>query len=219
MTILIRFSLRILCRIDSSDMEKIPAKGPFIIAVNHINFLEVPMIHSLFYPRKIYGIVKKETWDIFFFRWLANIWDAIPIDRKHVSRETFAAAVEVLNKGQLIAIAPEGTRSNSGALRQGFPGIVVLALLSGVPVLPLVHYGGEDFWKNLKSFRRTRFIVKVGTPFYIKKEMIDSREKRVQAVNQIMYRLASLLPEKYRGIYYDLTQINTQLLEEVPVLS
>jgi 1-acyl-sn-glycerol-3-phosphate acyltransferase len=97
------------------------------------------------------------------------------------------------------------------------PGTVMVALHSGAPIIPVAHWGGEDYLKNLKRLRRTDFHVRVGRPFIINTEGIKvNAEVRQQIVDEMMYRLAELLPEEYRGEYSDLTQAHDKFLRSIP---
>jgi 1-acyl-sn-glycerol-3-phosphate acyltransferase len=104
-------------------------------------------------------------------------------------------------------ITPEGTRSYSGALAKGLPGVVLLAIRSKAPILPVAFYGNEDVKENLKHLKRTRVVYRVGQPFTINYEnQAFSREFRQDVTDQIMYQIAALLPPKYRGVYSDLSK-------------
>ena len=111
-------------------------------------------------------------------------------------------AITALDEGYIFGIAPEGTRNVTGRLKRAHPGIVMLALHSGAPLLPMAHWGGENFLKNLARFKRTDFHIRVGDPFCIAPDGLRmTRETRQQIVDEMMYRLAELLPEEYRGEY------------------
>ena len=198
---LIKFILRRLCRVSFPDEKTLPLKGPYIFAMNHINFLEVPLIFTHLFPRPVKGLVKHETWKNKFLGFLGESWEAIPIDRKGPSISTMRKVKEVLDKGEMLLIAPEGTRSKDGSLRQGAPGIVSIAMHSDARIIPIAHFGGEKIWLNIKSFRRTRFTIKTGPPFRIKKEMVRTASNRQEAVDEIMIRIAGLLPHHMRGVY------------------
>ena len=92
-------------------------------------------------------------------------------------------------------------------LLRGQPGITIMALLSGAPILPLVHYGHENYRKELPQLRRSQIHTIVGRTFWL-----DSHEKKVtgeirqQMTDEIMYQLAMLLPPAYRGVYGDLSK-------------
>jgi len=197
--------LRILCRVDGAQLEKVPAEGPLILVTNHVNFLEIPVLHIHLRPRAMTGLAKTESWDKPIVRFLFNLWGAIPIRRGETDRAALRQCLETLESGYILAVAPEGTRSGHGRLQQGHPGAVMLALKSGAPLLPLVFYGGETFWRNLKRLRRTSFHIVVGDPFrvYVGEEKVR-RELRRQIADEVMYQLAALLPAAHRGVYSDL---------------
>ncbi len=213
--IIIHAILRTICKVDSKEIKKIPIKGPYIIAVNHINFLEVPMIFTHLLPRKVVGIVKKETWKSGLIKWIATKWEAISVDREGQTTETFRQSKKVLRDGYFLIIAPEGTRSKDGKLRLGKPGVISIALRSKVPIIPVAHFGGKDIIKNLKSFKRTKFTFKVGTPIIFHPEGKVDQDKRKYFTDQLMYRLAELLPEENRGIYSNLKNISKDEIIEV----
>ncbi|MCF7794223.1 MAG: 1-acyl-sn-glycerol-3-phosphate acyltransferase [Candidatus Cloacimonetes bacterium] len=213
--IVVRTILHLLCKVDKRELKKLPRKGPYIIAMNHINFLEVPMIFVDLFPRKIHGIAKKETWDNPVLKILANIWETVPIDREGFTANTFRKVKEHLGNDKIIIIAPEGTRTGDGKLKKAHPGIITMAQQSDVPIYPVVHFGGELFWDNLVKFKRTRFTFEVGKPIKIKKVKSTDKSIRHKQVDQLMFRMAELLPEKYRGNYKDIDKINNKYVEEV----
>lgn len=196
--------LGILCRIDSQEIEKIPDKGPYILAVNHVNFLDAPVVFTQGIPRPITALVKIETWDSPVLGPLFTLWGGIPIRRGEADLAAFQAAKEALRSGKILAISPEGTRSGNGVLQKGLPGIVLIAARTDVPIIPLVVYGHENFWENIKHLRRTDFHIRVGEPFHLKTEGVTlDKETREQMADEIMQRLAALLPDKYHGAYAD----------------
>jgi 1-acyl-sn-glycerol-3-phosphate acyltransferase len=93
----------------------------------------------------------------------------------------------------------------------------MLALLSGAPLLPLVHYGHENYRQDLRSLRRSDFHVVVGHPFSLEKhgEKATS-EVRQKMVDEIMYQMAALLPPAYRGAYFDLSLATENYLHFTP---
>jgi 1-acyl-sn-glycerol-3-phosphate acyltransferase len=193
-----------MCRIDARDLERIPKKGPLIVYSNHTGQIEVPVMYSHLQPRPLTGIAKVETWDGWFLRWVFNLWGAIPIHRGAADMEAMRKSLEALEKGYILAIAPEGTRNKTGKLNKAYPGVITLALRSGAPLLPVAHWGGENFLKNIKRFKRTDFHIRVGVPFKLDPgNQRVTKEFRQQMVDEMMYRLAALLPEYYRGAYAD----------------
>jgi 1-acyl-sn-glycerol-3-phosphate acyltransferase len=209
---------RILCIVKDADIQRVPLKGPLILATNHINFLEAPVIYThLVPPRPLTALVKVETLDVKGYGWLFKMWNAIPIRRGEADLEAFQKAQQALKDGMIVVVAPEGTRSGDGRLGPGYPGIILLALRAGVPVLPLVFQGSEVFWQNLKKLKRTPFIIRVGNPFSIDMHgKALSRDVRKQATDELMYQLAALLPEEYRGVYSDMSQASEEFISFAP---
>jgi 1-acyl-sn-glycerol-3-phosphate acyltransferase len=200
--------------IDDRELKKVPMKGPLILATNHINSLDAPVGFTHLHPRELSAFVKIETWDNPFLRVLFNVWQGIPIRRGEVDFDAFNLAQKMLKEKKIIIVAPEGTRSNDGKLNIGYPGIVLLAIRSGVPILPVVFFGNEEFNKNIKSLKRTKMTIRVGKPFMVNFDNVKlSREFRQEITDQIMYQIAELLPEDYRGVYGDMTKASTSHLK------
>jgi 1-acyl-sn-glycerol-3-phosphate acyltransferase len=200
----IRLGTDILCRIDKRDISKVPARGPLILVTNHINSLEVPLLFVHLQPRKMIGLAKIETWKSKFMGWLFDLWEAIPVRRGEVDLDAVRACLQVLKIGDILAIAPEGTRSFDGRLLRGLPGISLIALHAAAPILPIAHWGGEDFNSNLKKLKRTDFHFRVGKQFYLdpRGEKVNGKIRQAMA-DEIMSQIAILIPEEYRGQYAD----------------
>ncbi|HMN60403.1 MAG TPA: lysophospholipid acyltransferase family protein [Anaerolinea sp.] len=198
-----------VCRIDVDAFKQVPRSGPYILVGNHINFLEVPVIVAHLDNPDFTGLAKKETWNNPLFHFLFNQWELIPIHRDMIDRQAFDQATQVLSRGKILAISPEGTRSKHGRLLQGKPGVVALAVRSQAPLLPIGLYGYENFWYNLKRLRRTEFHMAVGKPFRLQLNGVAlSREVRQAVTDEIMYRIAELLPHRNRGHYHFEGEVN-----------
>ena len=212
----IKILTQILCNIDASQLSHVPEQGPLIIASNHINFIEVPVVYTHLQPRAITGFVKAETWENPAMGFLFDLWGGIPIQRGKADANAIRSALTALRQNKILAIAPEGTRSGDGKLQHGLPGIVMLAHLSDAPIIPLVYYGGERLRNNLNQLKRTDFHIRVGKIFKLSfPESKSDRDLRIKMVAEIMYQMASLLPPEYRGYYSDLTKLSTKYLNFV----
>jgi len=200
-----KFGLEVMCKIEKENWEAIPQHGPLIAYANHTGTVEAPLVFTQMQPRKVTGLAKIETWDNKFLGWVFNLWEMIPIRRGEADMEALRKCLEALEKGFILGMSPEGTRSKSGALLRAHGGIALLALKSGAPLLPMAQWGGQHFGSNVKKFKRTPVTLKVGRPFYL-----DSRGEKVtkeirqQMADEMMYQLAKLLPEELRGEYADL---------------
>lgn len=195
---------RLLTRLDKAQLAKVPAGGPLILVTNHINILEVPLLYTQLLPRRVTCFVAAVRWESPFYRWLLDGADMIPLRRGEADVAALREGLARLNKGWIVIIAPEGTRSETGQLQQGKPGVVPLALRSGAPLLPLVYFGHEQFGANVRRLRRTDFHIVVGEPFRLEShgERVD-RQVRQAMVDEVMCVLARLLPEGSRGMYVD----------------
>ena len=195
---------RLLCRVHDEQLARVPEKGPLILVINHINFLDAPVLYTHLQPRPLAGFAKVETWDNPALGLLADLWGAIPLQRGEADLAALRQGLQALEAGRILGVAPEGTRSGNGRLQRGNSGIVLMAMRSGAALLPIACSGAEHFWSNLKRLRRTDFGIYVGRPFYLEAGGNKvTREVRQQMTDEIMYQLAALLPPANRGVYSD----------------
>jgi 1-acyl-sn-glycerol-3-phosphate acyltransferase len=209
-----KFGLEVMCRIDARELKKVPMTGPLIAYTNHTGMVEAPLMYTQLQPRKkITALAKVETWDNRFLNWVFTLWDIIPIHRGEADMVAMRKSLEALEKGYILGISPEGTRSREGKLLRAHGGIAMLALHSSAPLQPIAHWGGENYGRNVKRFKRTNFDIRVGRIFHL-----DPRGERVtkdvrqQMADEMMYQLARLLPESYRGEYSDLENATEKYL-------
>jgi 1-acyl-sn-glycerol-3-phosphate acyltransferase len=204
----------LMCRIDDKALERIPDKGPLIIYTNHVNILELPIIYTHLQPRKVHGMLLAERWDIPVMGWVFDVTETIPLHRAEADIDAIRLGLEALARGEMLIIAPEGTRSHTGQLQVGHPGVVLLALHSGAPLVPVAFYGGEHYTANLKHLKRTDFHLAVGKPFQLNThgERV-TRQLREQMVQEMMYQLAAVMPPEYRGVYTDSSKASIRYIE------
>lgn len=122
--------------------------------------------------------------------------------------------ITLMQAGNAMVIAPEGTRSRTGALIEGKPGAAYLAARSGFPVVPVAITGTEDkvILENLKRFRKSEITLTGGQPFIIPPLPRENRDQALQAAtDEIMCRIAALLPERYRGVYAEHSRLKELL--------
>ena len=186
-------------------MENFPKKGPALVIINHLGDADAVLLGaSLPYPIDALGKIELHEHPVVggLFRAYGVIW----IHRGRPDRKALHAALEGLAEGRVIAIAPEGRESVTGALEDGNEGAAFIALKSGVPIVPIVMTGTENerIYGNMKNFRRTPVTFTVGKPFLLQ-EPADRRTRLQEGTHQIMKVLAGMLPESYRGRYNSLT--------------
>ena len=210
---LLRVGTSTLCRIDKAAFDKIPQNGPLIAYANHIGSLEVPLVFAHLQPRPITSMAKAESWRDPILRWLFNLWELIPLKRGEADISAMRQSIKMIKEGYIFGMTPEGTRSGDGKLLRAHPGVVPIALRSKSPLQPIAHWGVEDFSENIKKLRRTDFHIRVGKPFYLdaRGEHVTSKVRQ-KMVDEMMYQLAKLLPEHYRGYYADLENATEKYL-------
>ena len=213
---IVKIGTGLLCRIDAPNIHTIPRRGPLIVISNHTGQLEVAVYFAQLQPRPITGWAKMEAWDNVFLNWLFSLWGVIPVRRGEGDTSALRKALKALQDGYIFGLAPEGTRNKTGKLNRAQPGVVMLASHSGVPILPVAHWGGEDFLRNLARFKRTDFHIRVGNPFRLKLEGVKvTREVRQQIADEMMIRIAELMPPTYHGTYEKATHYEKFLTAEV----
>ena len=207
----------VMCRVHDAELDKVPLYGPLLIVSNHVNFIEIPALYTHLQPRPVTGMARASSWDNAFKRVLFDLWGAIPIRRSEADLGAMRRALAALDEGRIIAIAPEGTRSHDGLLQNAHPGVTLLALKSGAPIMPVVFYGAEQLGHNLKRLRRTDFHIIVGEAFRLDPRgvRVDKHVRR-QMTDEIMYQMAALLPEPYRGVYANMEDATEEYLKFEP---
>ena len=202
---LIRTGFNLLSNFRVEGAEYIPASGPIILTTNHISRLDYPALLMCTNREDVIAIVATKYREKVFFRWIIETLRAIWIERETSDFSAFREAIEYLNRGWIVGISPEGTRSTTGVLQAGKPGAALLVRKTGLPVLPAAVSGTADMGKQLSHFRKMDILVKFGEPYQIplpggEEETKDWLKK---AIDEIMCRIAALLPPERRGIYAD----------------
>ncbi len=200
-----RLVLRILfwifldCEIEG--VEHFPQRGPVIVMINHISFLD-PLIPVIFAPRRIWLMSKKENFDIPFISLLARFCGVYPIDRYNLDIRAMRRTIKLLNAGNAVLIAPEGTRSQTGELQHGHDGLAWIATRTSATIVPVGLSGCDLFFHNLKRLRRTQVRAVFGEPFKLSASPRRIRGAELtQLTSLAMRRLADTLPSEYRGVY------------------
>jgi len=210
----VKFLLFATSKIDAAEMKEIPKRGPAVLISNHTSNIEGPLYFVLLRPRKVTALGKKELWDSPITRVFMDTWNIIKLNRASGDLEAIRNSFKALDNGYILGIAPEGTRSKNGKLKKGKAGTTFIATKRRVPVIPMVQWGLHNIMKNLKKLQQTRVNIRVGRPFYLEKKdgsRINAEDRRKMA-DEMMYQLAVLLPEKYRGAYSNLSKMSTDYI-------
>jgi 1-acyl-sn-glycerol-3-phosphate acyltransferase len=128
-------------------------------------------------------------------------YGAFPVRRGEVDRKALGKAVAIMREGRVLGISPEGHRSETATLGRAKPGAARMALQTDTPILPVAVSGTESAVSELFRLRRPRMAVRIGEPFRLEAQKPVSKERQQDLADELMLRIAALLPESYRGVY------------------
>jgi 1-acyl-sn-glycerol-3-phosphate acyltransferase len=149
-------------------LHHVPATGPVIVVANHLHNAD-PVLLAIAFPRALYVMAKRELFASWWLSKALHIAGAFPVDRGKADRNAIRYAEAALAQGQAVAMFPEGTRSESGRLGLGQPGVGLIALRTGARILPVAITGTEQLPGNGSKPRRAkphgdRFVSASGYP-------------------------------------------------------
>jgi len=184
-------------------LRNVPAKGPVIIASNHLSFSD-SIFMPLVVPRKVTFLAKSEYFTSpglkGFIKKLTFIaLGQVPIDRSGGKRSEAAllTGLRLLGQGHCLGIYPEGTRSPDGRLYKGRTGIARMAIESGVPVVPVAMFNTAEIQPTGQVVPKVRRVEMVfGEPIYFTGDSTDQGVLRA-ATNQLMDKIAQLSKQDY----------------------
>jgi 1-acyl-sn-glycerol-3-phosphate acyltransferase len=200
----VRLILNIIARVEMVGFEHLPTSRGYVIAVNHIGRLDAALAYYVLDRPDIIMMVAEKYERYAFFRWLVKITNGMFIDRYNADIGAIRETLRRLKQGQILTITPEGTRSKSGNLIEAKPGGIYLAWKAGVPILPVAITGCEDVVvkDRLKHFKRLEIKAVAGPNFTLPPFDGKDRDKTMQAyTDEVMCRIAALLPVERRGVY------------------
>lgn len=191
-----------------SGQERTPPSSALLIVSNHLGNLD-PIITGTKLPRRLYILAKVELFSWPVVGWLARQADVIPIRRGQSDRDALRRVLEHLQAGHAVLLYPEGTYPKGKTpigLIKAQPGAAMLALRSGATILPIGISGSEYVWTRRglpwNLLRRWPVEVNVGEPYRPTVPPGISQKQALALVGEeIMRRIAALLPEAYRGYY------------------
>jgi 1-acyl-sn-glycerol-3-phosphate acyltransferase len=174
----------------------VPRQGAFIVAANHLSWTDIPLI-PMHFPRKVIYMAKEEYFTGKLF-WLVRLLGSFPVKRGEGDRQALRTGEEQLKKGNILVIFPEGTRSRTRTLAKAHAGMGMIALRTGVPVVPVAIWGSEN---ALKKFRAP-VTISYGEPIVFKpKGKKITRADIDEATETVMHKIAAMMPAEYRGVY------------------
>lgn len=194
-------------RVTVEGLHNVPVVGPGIVAANHISFLDSLFI-PIVLPRRVTYLAKAEYWDSWKTRWFFDLVGQIPVRRQDSEKAQAAleAGLRVLNRGGLLGIYPEGTRSPDGCLYRGKTGVARMAMQAGAPVIPVGLLGTREIMAKDAKLPHVRgdVIVRFGAPRAITQDEVDADPLTFRTfVDALMYDIRTLSGQEYRDEYAD----------------
>ena len=194
-------------RVEVTGKENVPRKGPLIVAANHFNNADPPVLGATM-PRRLAFMAKNEMFQWPILGLAARLGGAFPVRRSEADLGALRKATGVLRSGEALAMFPEGTRSTDGKLHKAHPGTALLALRSEAPILPVAISGTENVVLirlplDLLRRRRPHVRVVVGQPFFLPPVERITADEVNRCTDIIMGRIAAMLPPLSRGEYAD----------------
>ena len=183
--------------------ERVPLKGPVILASNHASFIDPPLVGAGL-KRGINYLARESLFRFPVLGWVLHRWQAVPVDREGGGAKGLKAILERLLAGGAIILFPEGTRTRDGKLQPARSGIGLTVIKSSAPVVPVRVFGTFEAYNRHMRFPRPchRVIVKYGRPMHFEKLRAEAatcskprlKEIYQQVADEIMQAIAALGP-------------------------
>jgi len=203
---LIRLLLRLFAHVEVHGLENVPQGENFIIASNHLGLVDAFLPFYFLNNSNLFLLVGEKWEKLAILRWLGKRLNFIFVDRFNPDLKAIRQVIIRMKQGEVLVITPEGTRSKVGYLIEGKPGVSYLAAKLGYPILPAGITGSFDsrFFDQLRHLKRPHVTVNVGQVFRLPPLPNGSQERETalqQDTDEIMCRIAALLPQEYQGFY------------------
>lgn len=201
---LARAVLRLGARVTIEIDGPLPQDGPLIVVANHISAADPPLVAG--WLTKLLGrrlhILAKETLFVGPVGWFLRSQGVTPVRRGGSDIEAYRSAKAVLDRGDVLCIFPEGTRSFDGVMGEPKPGVAMLATRESVPILPVGVSGSDWFLGRGKALPRlgAPIRLRIGKPFTLELDPgLPRRAAMNAASDELMRRIAELVDERHRG--------------------
>lgn len=210
---MIRGLARIIMKLEIQGLENVPLRGRHIVMFNHVNFLDAP-IAAAFWPREVEPMTKVENLRSWLLGPFMRLYGVFPVRRGEVDRRALAKAIQVLERDSVLLMSPEGTRSREKGLGEAKDGMTYLALRTNAVIVPVAIWGQEKVVPGLRRLKRMPVKMVVGRPFRFvyEGERKGDRNAVRQMTAEAMHVLASMLPEKYRGVAKDVSNATCEYI-------
>jgi len=201
---------RVIYRPRVTGLENIPARGPVILASNHLSFVD-SMVIPMVVPRRVAFLAKSDYFTGTgvkgtLSRWWFNGFGMVPVDRddSRAAQVSLDKALAILAGGGAFGIYPEGTRSRDGRLYRGRTGVAFLAMTSGAPVVPVALTGTEKLQPVGTTLPRVaKVTVRFGAPidFAGRYDAVPAGRARREATDEVMAAIHAMSGQELAGSF------------------
>ena len=214
---MLRAAAPALCKIEVEGLENVPRQGSASLMINHISYLDPIVVTASIPFRYTISLSKIENFRIPVVGWFLRQWGHFPIHRGGYDRKALMQTIALLQSGQLVLMAPEGTR-HAGGLQPGKDGLAYVATKSDAVIVPTAICGAENWKSRMKRLRRAYAKVVFGKGFRFRTEggKRIPRQALSQMIREAMYQLAATIPDEYahlRGHYAEIEKATTDYLD------
>jgi 1-acyl-sn-glycerol-3-phosphate acyltransferase len=191
--------------VQTEGLERIPDHEPAILASNHLSFID-SIVLPMNVPRPVYFLGKSDYWDSWRTRWFFQGTGVVPVQRGGGAggEASLRTGVQILSRGDLLGIYPEGTRSPDGRLYRGKTGPVRMALEAGVPIVPCAVVGTDQAMPTGNYLpKRHPVVVRYGEPLDLSRYRDRRHDPFVlrSATDELMYEIMTLSGQEYVDEY------------------
>lgn len=191
---------RLVSRIRVSGREHVPRTGPLLIVANHLSWYD-PLLLGVVMPRRIWFFTKEEVFRWPVVGWLCRSTGQIAVYRGESDRAALESALAYLREGKALVFFPEGTVERQEVMISAHTGVAMLALRSGATILPVAHAGTRRILRRGRGWF-PRVTMRIGQPYSpLLPEGITHKAALQMVTQEVMQRIAEMMPEELRGVY------------------
>jgi 1-acyl-sn-glycerol-3-phosphate acyltransferase len=195
--------LKLIARVEVIGYENLP-QGAYILAANHLGRIDGMLLYCVLDRWDFIVPVAEKYKEHWLFHFLGEIMGVVWLNRFEADLHAMRVIMKRMEQGEILVIAPEGTRSTEGKLLEGKAGASYLASRTGYPIVPIGFTGTQDknvLW-HIKHFKKVEIKIYGGKPFTLEPIKGKDRDAKLKEyTDEIMCRIAALLPESYHGFY------------------
>lgn len=194
----------LLCRLRVQGVENLPKRGGAVVACNHTMGPDYILL-AMASPRELMFMAKAEIfrWNR-LLTWVLRASGVFPVERGKNDQMAIATAVDLVRRGHLIAMFPEGTRSRTNRLMRGRTGAARIAMAAGRPIIPVAVANAEAVFRR-RSLWPPLVTVSFGRPVYWAANGDEGTNARMYT-DRVMAEIAAMLPPEQRGVYGDMDE-------------